>query len=355
MDELDVVIADLESKRRERRPALGSLSRADSLALIDAHRPTWVVDGLFASDDYGVLAGPKGVGKTFALLDLGVGVALGEPWFGRFTTEQARALVLTSEDSRARLWRRADAIARSRGRDPEELDGELFIHPTSFSAVTDLDALKAEMEAVQPGLVVLDPAYRYMAGVRAQLFDMGAVLAPLSEACIDAGAPLVVGHHFNRRDGANREERISGAGLLEWARFVITVEAPPRRDSDADVVVTFEITGNAIDPLTFRLRRQVSALDDSPNPELSYHAEVLAEGAEVRETRFMSGPERVLGVLPERIEDALTVREIGDLVAHDVTGKGGLKHDTIRRVLNRDLGGQVDKIGDHPDVRWWRS
>jgi hypothetical protein len=263
--------------------------------------------------------------------------------------------MLSSEDSRARLWRQADAIATAAGHEPDELEGRLFIHPLSFSAVGDLSRLEAELAAVAPGLVLLDPAYRYMHGVRAQLFDMGAVLTPLQEACSSVGAPLLVGHHYNRREGANREERISGAGLLEWARLVITAEAPPRRDEDPDVVVTFEISGNAIDPLTFRVRRRVAALDDTPNPVLSYQAKVIAEGAKARETGFLTAAERVLKVLPERAEDALLVREIGDRVAHDATGKGGLKHDTIRRVLNRDLDGRVDSHGERMDTRWWRS
>lgn len=351
--EFDAEIARLDSRRGAVR--LGALSRADSLELIARHEPEWRVKGILSTDDYGVLAGPKGVGKTFAMLALGVAVSLGEPWFGRFETQRSRVLVFTSEDSRARLWRRADAIATAAGHEPAELEGWLFIHPLSFSAVNDLPLLSAELEAVQPGLVQLDPAYRYMAGVRAQLFDMGAVLTPLQEVCSMAGAPLLVGHHYNRRDGAQREERISGAGLLEWARLVITAEAPPRRDEDPDVVVTFEVSGNSIDPLTFRVRRRVEALDSTPNPELRYEAEVLAEGAEARAFGFMSGPERVLAVLPRRAEDALTVRELGDLVAHDATGRGGLRHDTIRQALNRTLEGQVDRIGQHPDVRWWAS
>jgi hypothetical protein len=354
MDELDAQIIRLETYAAEiRSHRLGALSRNDSLALIASRPPSWRVSGILSTDDYGVLAGPKGVGKTFAMLDLAVAVALGRPWFGRFETERAPVLVFTSEDSRARLWRRADAIARAGSCDPDELEGWLFIHPLAFSAVTDLSRLEAELAALEPGLAMLDPAYRYMNGVRAQLFDMGAVLTPLQEACMAAGAPLLVGHHYNRREGANREERISGAGLLEWARVVITVEAPPRRDEDPDVVLSFEITGNAIDPVSFRVRRRVLALDDSPNPELSYEVEVLAEGADARATRYLRAADRVRAVLPSKIESALSVTEIGDLVAHDATGKGGLKHDTIRQALNRDLDGEVDRIGDHRDKRWW--
>jgi len=331
---------------------LGAVSRVAARARIDAYQPAWRVKGIVATDDYGTLAGPKGVGKTFALLDLAVAVSLGAPWFGRFETESARVVVFTSEDSEPRLWRRVDAIAAAAGRDPAELEGRLFIHPRSFSAVNDVPRLQAELESLEPGLVLLDPAYRYMAGVKAQLFDMGAVLTPLQEACSAVGAPLIVGHHYNRRNGAEREERISGAGPLEWARLVITAEAPPRRDED-DVVVTFEVTGNSIDPITFNVRRHVEALDDSPDPELVYTVEVVAEGPDARTARYTKAADRVLAVLPRGTDEALLVREIGDLVAHDDTGKGGLKHDTIRKNLNRDLEGRVDSIGDHPDVRWW--
>ena len=69
----------------------------------------------------------------------------------------------------------------------------------------------------------------------------------------------------------------------------------------------------------------------------------------------MTAAQRVLAVLPVRSEDGLLVSEIGDRVAHDPTGKGGLKHDTIRRVLNRELADQVDSSGDRMDTRWWRA
>jgi AAA domain len=332
---------------------LGSLSRSEALERIAKYPPEWRVDGVLSTDDYGVLAGPKGVGKTFALEDLAVSVALGRPWFGRFSTQAARVLLLTSEDSEARLWRRADAIARSLGAGPEELDDRLFIHPWAFSAVTDLARLRYELRAIQPGLAVLDPAYRYLSGAAAQLFDMGAVLTPLQEVCATEGAPLIVGHHYNRKNGARREERISGAGLLEWARLVITAEAPVRRAEDPDVVVTFEVTGNSIDPLVFKVRRRVEALDDSPNPELRYAAEVISEGAEARAREFATAADRVYAVLGQGESNRMTVREIGDAVAHDDTGRGGLKYDTIDKALRRDLEGRVDSVKAGRDTFWW--
>jgi hypothetical protein len=89
--------------------------------------------------------------------------------------------------------------------------------------------------------------------------------------------------------------------------------------------------------------------------ELRYNVEVLSEGREARSALYLSAADRVLAVLPNSIDDALTVREIGDFVARDATGRGGLKHGTIRVALNRDLEGRVDRDEALGDVRWWRD
>lgn len=355
MDELDATIAELQALQHD-AGRLNAVSRAAAFERVGARPTDWLVRDIMVSTDYAVLAGPKGVGKTFALLALAVAAALGERWFGRFETTRVRVLVLTSEDSEGRTWKRVDAIARALGHEPEDLEGWLYVHPLPFSVIDDADLLRAELADQAFGLVILDPAYKYMAGARSSLlFDMGAVLTPLQVACIEAGAALVVGHHYNRQEGKAREERLSGAGLLEWARVVITVEAPPRRDNDPDVVVTVEVTGNSIDPLTFRVRRRVYALDDSPNPDLAYEADVIAEGVEAREKRYRNAADRVLSVLPSGADAGLTVKEIGDLVAEDGSEKA-LKAATIRRALTQDLRGRVDTDGSTGiEGRWWRT
>lgn len=222
---------------------LRALSRTAALERVAARSASWRVNGILSSDDYGALAGPKGIGKTLALLDLGVSVSLGEPWFGRFDTEPASVLVLTSEDAEGRTWSRIDAITRAKGRDPAEIEGLLFVHPTPFDAIRQASKLRDEIAARFPGLVVLDPAYKYLVGAKASsLFDMGAALTPLQVMCSDAGAALLVGHHYNRQTGRAREERVSGAGLHEWGRVLITAEGSPRRMDDESVMVMFEIT-----------------------------------------------------------------------------------------------------------------
>jgi hypothetical protein len=354
-DALETVEASLSE---DARPRLGALSRDAALARIAARPVTWLVRDILTSPDYGVLAGSKLVGKTISLLDLAVSVAFGEPWFGRFQTTQGTVLVLTCEDHEARTWNRLDAIARSKGHDPNELEGRVFVHPVPFSAIRDLETLRAELEAVRPVLVILDPAYKYLAGAQSKdLFNMGTVLTPLQVLCGECNAALVVGHHYNRREGAEREERISGAGIYEWARVVVTMDAPPRRaDDGAEVIASFEVTGNSVEPLAFRVRRTVLNLDDGPNPDLSYEAEVVAEGAEARPGARRTAADRVREVLGHGQEAGLTVKEIADRVGPFLIDgeEKFLKHATIRAALNRTLENEVDNDqADSAARRWW--
>jgi hypothetical protein len=67
--------------------------------------------------------------------------------------------------------------------------------------------------------------------------------------------------------------------------------------------------------------------------------------------REPSAADRVLAVLSFDPNERLTSKAVGDLVAADVTGKGGLKTDTIRKALNRDLKDRVDSI----DGTRWRT
>jgi hypothetical protein len=335
-------LAAIDAERR-----LHALSRHAALEILAANPPAWLVDRILSTADYAVLAGAKGAGKTWAICDLAASVALGEPWLAHFDVSPARVLLLSAEDGMARLWRRLDAVARARGRDPAELEGRLYVHPASFDAASGLHLLENEIDELRPGLVAVDPAYRYMPRVRAQLFDMGAVLDPLGEACTSRGACLVVGHHYNRRADAPREERLSGAGLLEWCRVLITLEAT----AGPEAVCTLEISGNSIASTVVRYVRRVEATSDGPAPELSYAVEILAAGNEARRAMFQTAAERVLAVLPADPAEGKTIREIGDEVA---ASGGPLKRSTIEKVLHRDLEGQVDSDGGRP-ARWWRA
>jgi hypothetical protein len=344
---------------------LGALSRMAALARIDAAPTEWLVEEVLASTDQAVLAGPKGVGKTLAMEDLAVSVALGEPWFGRFPTSPAVVLLLTCEDDEARTWRRLDAIARAKERDSTDLEDRVFVHPFPFSAIGDLAKLEAELDVVQPGLVVLDPAYRYLAGAKSSdLYDMGRVLTPLQVATRTRGSALMIGHHYNKNTGAAREQRVTGAGILEWSRVLITMEAAARRANDGgNVIASFKVTGNSVEPIAFRVRRLVSSLEDGPNPDLYYEAEVIAEGVGVPGDRASSGESatkrHILRVLNGE-GHPLTRNQVVDRVVAWGLWTAGIQKSTFLREageLVADEGYAVDGNNEGPRGAgmWWRT
>ena len=102
-------------------PLYDSLARARWRSI--AERPIgWLVDQIVMVQQYGSLSGEKGTGKTVALLDMGVSVALGALWLGRFICQRGRVLVLTSEDSEFDSGRWIDAIVRSKDHEPAMLE-----------------------------------------------------------------------------------------------------------------------------------------------------------------------------------------------------------------------------------------
>jgi hypothetical protein len=334
---------------------LGALTRSAAMERIAKTPTAWVVEGIIRSTDYGALVGSKGAGKTLAELDMAASVTLGEPWLGRFSTVRGRVLVLTCEESEAQIWQRIDAICRSKRHDPEELEDKLYVHPLPFSVISDLERLRLELSLFDDlALVVLDPAYKYMAGANTKaIFDMGVVLTPLQMVCQERGAALVVGHHYNRREGAAREDRVSGAGLHEWGRFLITIEK--KKSNDEMETVRLEISGNSIGESGLTLRRSVLPLDDSPNPELSYYVEITSEGSE-ESSQPWTAERRLDDLLPDDPAEGLLVAEVQDGTKNDKSGLGPMKMDTVSRTLRRlredgraDTDGEVGKPG-----RWWK-
>lgn len=349
-------VAAPRDSQKPKVPRLNALSRSAAFERFDSAPAEWRIEPFLTSVDYGALVGPKGVGKTVMLEDAAVSMALGEPWFGRFEAAQSPVLVLTCEESEGRTWRRLDAIAASKGHAPSDLEGCLYVHPIPFNAVKDVASLAAEVEAIRPGLTILDPAYKYLVGANTRaLFDMGAVLTPLQVACQKLGSALIVGHHTNRREGASREERISGAGILEWARVLITVEQRKKGADQEGELVRVEITGNSISPLGFTVLRQMVALDESANPELSYHAEVTTEGAE-EPRKSWTAEVRIQAILPANPIDSLTVAEVQNGTVDDASGLKPLTMETTRKTLQRlrELG-QADSETTGRVGRWWKT
>jgi hypothetical protein len=271
------------------RRGLGIEDLAEVAARVDAAGPpSWLVEGLWPADAYGVLAAEDKAGKTWAALDLAVSVAAGHPWFGHFPCPTpGRVLVFLGEGGERAILRRLRAIAAHKQVDLAEVGASpgvrLSFRVPKLRDTSDLDELENELASWPARLVILDPLYLAAAGQASggNLYEMGAVLTPIQAVCQQTGAALVVVTHWNKTGEGTDHRRISGAGPSAWGRVLASAAIAYRGttpEGASAVILGFQLVGGEIPDTRFRMRRTVRAVDasDLASP-LEYAAEVLAD------------------------------------------------------------------------------
>jgi hypothetical protein len=343
---------------RARRPTLPAAELAISpygevaARVQAAGEPRWLIQSLWPADAYGVLAAQEKAGKTWAALDLAVSVASARPWLGHFACPTpGPVLVFLGEGGERATVRRIQAIATTKGIDPDQLADRLrlcFRVPrlAAPGAGGELAAIQAELEAHPAALVVLDPLYLAAAGASgANLYDMGAVLQAIQGVCQAAGCALLVVTHWNKTGDGRGADRISGAGPAAWARVICSI-AVHYRGSDLEgasiVLLGVELIGGELADTRFRIRRRIHADDPADlGAPLSYSVEVLAADDEPEDldpaaAALSKSRQWVLAALRAG-GDMQTVKQLGDRLAQ---AGHPLKPRTIQTAL-----GELEAIG----------
>ena len=149
---------------------------ADIRADVEA-RPTrqWLIEGVWPSGDYGVLAGEKKSGKTWSALDLAASVASGTPWLGTFTIgAPGPVLVFAGEGGNRNITRRLDAITADRGLCLDDLPIIAVDRVPHFHDDVHLQAFDRTVIQTLPQLVIIDPFYLAAGGADgSSLYEMG--------------------------------------------------------------------------------------------------------------------------------------------------------------------------------------
>jgi AAA domain-containing protein len=345
---------------RGMRPSLEILDLADVLERVDqAGPPTWLVEGLWPGDAYGVIGAEDKAGKTWAAIDLAVSVATGTPWLGRFTCPTPGPVTLfLGEGGERQFLRRLEAVCSSRGLPVAELIGSVraCLAVPRLRSQEHLAEVGTELKEHPSRLVVIDPLYLAAAGAKgSDLYEMGDVLGGVQRLVQDAGAALVLTTHWNKTGTGSGPERFTGAGPGAWGR-VLASAAVERRGQEPDgssvVQLRWELRGSEIPDTVFRLRRRVRSDDaTSLTARMSYEVEVTSGGEAV----VASSETRILAVLEGAGIEGLTTGEVQEAVATD--GRGlPITTRTIQRALKalaeeRRIDGES---GDRSRPgRWW--
>jgi hypothetical protein len=192
----------------------------DDLARDAPAVPPELVEGVVHRGGKMTLGGMSKSYKSWCLLDLGLSVASGQPWWGRRTI-QVPVVYMNFELPRWAILQRIHAVCSAR---PEIANvGRQFAVWNLRGRSADLAVLRPTLEAQlcrhQFGLIIIDPIYKLL-GNRDENAngDVAGLLNEVDVFCQRFDAAVVIGHHFAKGDSSGKHaiDRMSGAGA--WAR-----------------------------------------------------------------------------------------------------------------------------------------
>jgi len=222
----------------------------------------YVVKGLFAPNELGLLVGPPKCGKSFLALHIAYAVAQGRDLFGR-RVHQARALYVAAEGELG-IARRLVALESEYG----STDGFYLIAQRADllngdGSNTDRVALIQAARATGAGLIVIDTLNRaFGGGDENSSEDMGAFIDNLSELREATLAHVLIVHHGTKSsEGRTPRGHSSLAGAVDTI-VEITKAADGNRLAS---IVAAKDDADGVD-MGFRLKPAVLGQDDDGDP-----------------------------------------------------------------------------------------
>ncbi len=195
-----------------------SATRIDKLLARDLPKSEWAVERIWEQRGWGFIAGePKTYKSTFSC-DLAVSLATGTPFLGHFpVTHSGPVLIVQEENTENIQWARLSRIMEQRdlgGKLHSYANGVLeFTPPSADTPVYCIDrkrfsftnkkkrkALEADIKALEPVLVILDPLQRMMGelSVRSES-DVTQALDWLDHVQQSYKTGVLLVHHYHKR------------------------------------------------------------------------------------------------------------------------------------------------------------
>jgi len=211
----------------------GSFVSASDLADMDLPAPTWMVPGLIPTGAT-ILAGKPKCGKSWMALALGVAVASGGTFIGKYPCERRGVLYFALEDTRRRL---KDRLAKMlHGERPP--DGLLLATdaPRMPGLIADIERTLDARPGV--GLVIVDTLQKVRAptarGANVYEEDYAAV-GDLKRLADSRGIAVAIVHHVRKAGADDVFETVSGSHGITGAADAMLVLKRNRAEADGEL------------------------------------------------------------------------------------------------------------------------
>jgi hypothetical protein len=166
--------------------------------------PAFAVEGILPSKSMSLLCGHPGSGKSFIALDMGLCIATGKPWLGRYPVQKGGVVYVAGEGFSG-LGKRLRAWSGYYGYKPDQLDR--FMAVDEAMDIRDPDVIMRLAEQSQrkfPSdpvrLICLDTLARCTPGAaESWTKHMNQVVAGCNRLQVLLGATILIVHHMDKR------------------------------------------------------------------------------------------------------------------------------------------------------------
>jgi RecA-family ATPase len=209
--------------------------------------PPELVEGMIHQGTLAMFAGGSKACKSFTLLDLGISVSQGLPWWGRHV-KKGRVLYVNFELAPAFLQQRLFSVAEAKGVADDD------VRPFKLPGLDlwNLRGYAANVNQLMPmivdrcrgkaySMIILDPMYKLLGGRNENAAgEMCEVLNQFDKLAHETGAAVIYSHHFAKGSAAMKEQldRASGSGVFARHPDAIITITPHEQDSAAVVEAT---------------------------------------------------------------------------------------------------------------------
>jgi RecA-family ATPase len=238
----------------------------------------WLVEGMIPHRTVTLFSGDGGSGKTQTALQLIVASSLGLQWLGK-EVGPGPCLLYTAEDEADELHRRLAATVTKTGHRLADLEGVRLIpmagrdavlaKPNGLKAIGAtmlFEKLKAEVERLNPRLIVIDPAADVFGGDEIVRVQVRQFVQKLASLAFDSDCAVVLLSHPSLT-GLNSGSGTSGS--TAWSNsvrsrlYLEAVKGDPDRRLLRVMKANYARTG---DEIAIRWDDGVYVLDDGDDP-----------------------------------------------------------------------------------------
>lgn len=293
----------------------------------------WTVEGIWSYDSHGVVAGEPKTFKSFIATELGVAVASGRPFLGRFEIPHRGPVWIIQEENTAQMMQdRLNKITNARGVGGRQ-DGELVIPDTlpikllseqgfnlkdeEHIEFLERNLLEAKRIRETPKLIILDPLYMMVPGMNeSDQKEVAEILGRLLRLKHEYGCGILIVHHYNKpKSDEDRSpgHRIAGSGVFyRWFQDALYLS---KGREPGQVTMELEHRGHA-PTQGIHLEFDIGEMGEN-----DYHVDVEVRKSDTGELR------RNLRDLVEANPTGLKLNDASELL--------GVSKDRVRKLVDR--------------------